>query len=248
MERISAVFCLLFVVTLAISNLTIVEPAFAQSIPTPSVPQFTIETINSPYDVPPTTTTSTNPYTNQTTTTTIPGYHVENKTTEIKIKNQPFTPYQIQENGVNWTVNLFYNIRMKGHFSEDWSNYKLNNGSGDGNLVQDYNAQFTVVRIDDYLPTEGQIDFQVQALEGYQHGFEPVPGAPGEFWIITGSASDWSNTQTLAIPATLLSPTPTVSPTIPELSWLAILPFFVSMLFMAAKLRNRKTNSASQLL
>jgi len=215
-----------------------VESTIAQSIPTPSVPQFTIETIYFPYDVLPKTTSSTNPFTNETTTTTVPGYHVENKTTEIKITNQPFTPYQIQDKGAIWTIQLFYNIHIKGHFSQDWGYFKLNNGSGDGNLVQDNNAQFTVVPVDEYLPTEGQIDFQVQALTGYQHGFDPVPGAPGELWIITGSASDWSNTQTIIIPATKASPAPT--PTVPEIPSIAILLLLPVMLSIVVTLKLKK--------
>jgi hypothetical protein len=175
MRLLGKTFCLLFLVLLAASSLTMVKPTFAQSIPKPSVPEFTIEAISSPYDVPPKTTTITNPYTNQTTTTTTPGYHVENKTTVVKIENQPFTPYTIQQNGANWTINLFYNIHIKGHFSPDWGNYRLNNMSGDGNLVQNYAAQYTVVPIDDYLPATGQIDVQVQVLAGYQHGIDTVP-------------------------------------------------------------------------
>ena len=232
----SKTFSLALIVLLAVSTLLMVKPTFAQSIPKPSVPEFTIEVISSPYDVPPKTTTITNPYTNQTTTTTTPGYHVENKTTVVKIKNQLFTPYTIQQNGANWTINLFYNIHLKGHFSPDWGNYRLNNGSGDGNLVQNYAAQYTVVPIDDYLPTTGQIDVQVQALAGYQQGIDTVPGVPGEQWIITGSASDWSNTQTFTVEEN--SPSP--SPTVPEFSWLAILPLFVAMLFIAAKLRQQQ--------
>jgi hypothetical protein len=51
------------------------------------VPDFTLRYVDNSYDVPPKTTTSTDPYTNEITTTTIPGYHVENKTVEAVIKN-----------------------------------------------------------------------------------------------------------------------------------------------------------------
>jgi hypothetical protein len=105
---------LVLILTMTISSLSLltVKPANAQTIPKPSVPQFTIETISSPYDVSPT--HSIDPYTGQ--STTIPSYHVENKTTEIKITNQPFTPYQTTIGDTNWTINLYYNIRLKGHF------------------------------------------------------------------------------------------------------------------------------------
>lgn len=182
------------------------------SIPKPSVPQFTIETVDSSYDVPPVTSSSTNPYTGEVTTTTTPGYHVENITTILKIVNQPFTPYQIQQNDDSFTINLFYNIQIKGHYAKDWNNYRYNNGSSDRNLSQDYNSQFTIVKIDEYLPKEGKVDLRVQALEGYQRGVNVYPGVPGQHWIIIGSASDWSNIQTITLPATSTPPTPTLLP------------------------------------
>jgi len=176
------------------------------SISKPSVPEFAIETVSFPYDAPPTTTTTIDPYTGKETVTTQPGYHVENKTTQIRIKNQPFTPYQAEIDGVTWTINFFYNIRLKGHFSEEWRYYRYYNGSTDGNLRQSYDSEYTLVPIDDYLPTEGQVDFQIEALIGYEQGIVTVPGAPGTARIITGESSSWSSTQTLTIPASNSSP------------------------------------------
>ena len=66
-----------------------VEPTEPASIPKPSVPEFTVKAVSHPYDVP--TTYSTDPYTGE--TITHEGYHVENKSIEVWIKNQPFTPY-----------------------------------------------------------------------------------------------------------------------------------------------------------
>jgi hypothetical protein len=194
-----------------------VESAFAQSITKPSIPEFTIETVSSPYDVPPTTTTTIDPYTGKETVTTQPGYHVDNKTTQIRIKNQPFTPYHLQINDKNWTINFFYNIRLKGHFSQNWGYYRLYNGSSDGNLVQDYDSKYTVVLIDSYLPSEGQMDFQIEALIGYEQGIVTYPGAPGAARVITGETSGWSNTQTITVSETSSTSTnPTVSTALME--------------------------------
>jgi hypothetical protein len=221
---------LAFVLTLVVSSLIMVESASAQTIPKPSVPVFTIETVSFPYDVPPTTTTAIDPYTGKETVTTQPGYHVENKTTEIRIKNQSF-------NGP-----VFYNIRLKGHFSQDWGYYRYHNGSSDGNLMQDNNVAYTLVPIDAYLPSEGQVDFQIEALTGYEHGISEPFGTPR---VITGETSGWSNIQTLTIPDGTITisaspnPTPTSTenptptPTIPEFSWLAILPLLLLMLSVA---------------
>jgi uncharacterized protein (UPF0333 family) len=43
MGRISKKFSLLFVLILAVSSIIMAKPAFAQTIPTPSVPTFTIQ-------------------------------------------------------------------------------------------------------------------------------------------------------------------------------------------------------------
>ena len=114
MGRISKSFTLILTLIMVLSSLTlqIVKPAFAQSIPKPSVPEFTIETVSRPYDVPPATTTATDPYTGKQTTTTQPGYHVENKTIEAVIKNSLGTSY--------------YNFRYKGHYTQDWSYFPFN--------------------------------------------------------------------------------------------------------------------------
>jgi len=66
------------------------------------VPEFTLRYVDNSYDVPPKTTTSTDPYTNEITTTTIPGYHVENRTVEAVIKNNVGASY--------------YNFRIKDIF------------------------------------------------------------------------------------------------------------------------------------
>ena len=75
---------------LALSNLVMVGSVFAQSIPTPSVPEFSLRFVDASYDVP--TTYTIDDYTGQ--NITHPGYHVENRTIEVRIKNQPFTSYE----------------------------------------------------------------------------------------------------------------------------------------------------------
>src|SRR4030066_2540959 len=71
-----------------------------------------------PMNIP--TTYSIDPYTGK--NATQEGYHVEQKNVEVRIKNQPFTPFWIQDSssGANYSVGFYYNIRFKGHFSEDW--------------------------------------------------------------------------------------------------------------------------------
>ncbi len=100
-----------FIVLSSLMMLT-VKPADAQTVTTPSVPQFTVKIIDNSHDVPPTQTTDQ--YTGV--TTTQPGYHVDNRTIEVSIKNQPFTPYT---NASGNKISLFYWIEFKGHFGDD---------------------------------------------------------------------------------------------------------------------------------
>ena len=83
-------------------------------IPTPTpvypkllVPEFTVKLVDNSYDVP--TTHSIDPYTGQNITN--PGYHVENKTIEVTVKNQPFTPFYAVD---SFNASFYYNIRTKG--------------------------------------------------------------------------------------------------------------------------------------
>jgi hypothetical protein len=78
-------------------------PAASASIPEPSVPEFTVELLDTSLDVP--TTYSTDPYTGD--PVTHEGYHVARRTIEVRIKNQPFT----DGDGRN---KFYYNIRIKG--------------------------------------------------------------------------------------------------------------------------------------
>jgi hypothetical protein len=160
------------------------------------IPEFTIGTVSFPYDVP--ITHSIDPYTGKEINHT--GYHVENKTTWIRIKNQQFSGA------------IFYNIRFKGHFSNDWGYYRLHNGSSDGNLMQDNYVAYTVVPIDSYLPSEGQVDFQIEALTGYERGISTPLGTPR---VIIGETSGWSNIQTLNIADGSVSITPSQTQLLP---------------------------------
>jgi hypothetical protein len=216
---------LLLIVILTVSSLIAVKPAYS-SITKPSVPEFTVNLVDSSYDVP--TTYSTNPYTGE--KVTHPGYRVESRTIEIKIKNQPFTPFLVEEATANWTADLQYNIRWKGHFEQDWHEiYYPSDGFAGANLESEY----TVISFEgEYSSSEGlkliyqgmyttfppgaQVDFQVEAMIGYVHRQNISIAVPGSGWVFTGETSDWSNTQTITISASSTpspSPIPSIEPT-----------------------------------
>ncbi len=199
-----------------------VQAYTVDSISKPSVPEFSVRIVAYPYDVPPKTTTTIDQYTGKETTTTKPGYHVENKSIEIIIKNQPFTPYTLtthtsynHETGEshtydrNSTVNLYYNIGVKGHFGSDWTSVGSISSFPEGpqsNAQLDSENTVITIEADDY-PNDAVLDFRVQALIGYY-----VPYGRGVVILgydFYGQESGYSDTQTINISE---SQTPTPSP------------------------------------
>ena len=269
MESINKGFAVFVILIMAISSLSlmVVKPTNAQSITKPSVPEFTVKYIDNSYDVPPT--YETDQYTGKT-IVTHNGYHVDNSSIELRIKNQPFISYN-DSNGNQ--IRLYYNFRYKGAYTNTWTYYPENsNGKSvihyNGGLGNDFemypptysasNSEYTIVLLrlsllgppvgNQELPDGVNVDFQVQAMIGYftrdNYGYI----------ILTGQSSDWSNTQSITIgkisastspnptPSSNPTPNPTPTPTVPEFSWLAILPLCVSMVFVAVYLKHRRTN------
>ncbi len=188
----------------------------------PPVPEFTVKLVAHPYDVPPTTTTTIDQYTGKEIVTTTPGYHVENKSIEITIKNQPFTPYTDAEGHL---INLYYTVRFKGHFGQesDWEepfHKPIRNGIyGTTKQHPQSNSDYTLISFPSEFQDGDVVDFQVQTLEGFYTPWEPLPIPRGTSQF-TGEASDWSNTQTLTIgesqtptPSPAATPTPDQTPT-----------------------------------
>jgi hypothetical protein len=104
MSRISKSFALFFTIIIAISSLSLmmIKPAGAQSIPTPSVPQFTVKFVNASYSV-----ITKNSYTG------INEIHlINNNSIEVSIKNQPFDSSNYQ---------MYFNVRAKPHLADNWT-------------------------------------------------------------------------------------------------------------------------------
>jgi hypothetical protein len=212
---------------MALSCLTIltVDPANAQTIPKPSVPEFILKFVDASYDVP--ITYTTDPYTGQ--NITHQGYHVNNTILLIAIQNQPLV-YQFNGNESFGSESFYYNIQVKGHYAENWTQLYLN----------DELPMPNVSSIGITVPFDGKEDFRVQAMIGYFHKI----AVPFSGWVFDGQTSDWSTTQTIAIPTSLSSPNPT--PTIPELSWFVIVPLLVGLFAMTVILRHRKTSNLNK--
>jgi hypothetical protein len=219
---------LLLIVSLAIVGIVSIKPVFATS---QQVPEFTLKYVDKSYDIPPTTTPSTDPYTGNITTITIPGSHVTYETIEVTITN----------NGAS-----YYALRYKAHYSETWTYFPYS-GPDDHDIwdgffppsFQASNSTYTVGEL--YLgvlpqpiPENAPIDVQVQALYG---NFDVTPyghiidvGGPTYDAVFKGTTSEWSNTQTINV-------TPS---TIPEFTNAAILSLIVAVPLIAIVLLKRK--------
>jgi hypothetical protein len=227
---ISKSFSLVLILILAVSSsLIMAKPTFAQTptpipIPTPSVPTFTAQPVGPPYTVP--TTYSLNQSSGQVVANL--GYTVEYPVVEVTVKNQPFTPYSIDNGTI--TINLYYNIQIKDHNqTDDWSelysaqNFPQQSQASDYtnislDVINGLTNQFGLV-----IPVGTQTDIQVEAMIGYvstsivlNHGII----GPYTNYTFVGETSGWSPTQTVTIPPYIpLSPTPapsSISTTIPS--------------------------------
>ena len=211
-------FALSFILILMLSSAIIAE-VFA-SIPQPAIPEFTVKLIDSSYDIP--STTTVDPYTGK--IVTHEGSHVESRRILIKITNEPFMPFLVQEGSANWTANYYYNIRWKGHFEQEWHEiYSPSNDflpravgsetvfSNEGDFSTD-GLKLSTQGMYVTFPVESQIDFQVEAMIGYVHRVVEGGMAP---WHFFGEKSGWSGTQTLTITETAptLEPIPSPSST-----------------------------------
>jgi hypothetical protein len=199
---------LLMIILLVASTTLITKLTYAESAP--SAPEFTAQYVDNSYNIPPT--YGTDPYTGQTIITS-PGSHVDNQTIVVTIQNQPFTPYQDSQNGT--TIQLYYNIRSKGHFENFTSDTDL--GSNGLSGVAASSSATTVVYFDIAnwgVTVGGQIDFQVQAFIGYTYYNEQECFTAN---VVTVGESSWSNIVTVTVGSSTtttsrFSPTPTPYP------------------------------------
>jgi hypothetical protein len=202
---------LLLIITLTASSLITIESAFAQQIPKPSVPEFTLKLVGPPYYV--NTTYSLDPSTGQIVANI--GYTNPYSALEINVKNQPFTPFT---DGSGNTYSFYYNVRLKNHNSDDWVEaYHAWNYYPTQSTDSDYtNVGFSIEgQMGIGVLAGTQTDIQVEAMIGYVHR-APNPNYTNPLdmfpYVFTGETSGWSETQTISIPAnTPLSPTPTPS-------------------------------------
>jgi hypothetical protein len=180
---------------LAASFTVSVNPVLAQSTPTPSTPQFSINTGVAYNDVP------TEYYldSNSGEIAAKLGYHEEYTTITLTVTNQNFEP--------TGSFSMFYNVRI--HYvagvNGDWSEVYNANMPIYPSASSGSSTSFTLPN--HYNET---IEIQVQAMIGYLNRASLQFASGDKFY---GQTSDWSQSQT-ATPRdiiTSLSPTPNPS-------------------------------------
>jgi hypothetical protein len=216
----------LMIAVLVLSSLCLVNAESA--IPKPSVPEFTVKLVDHSYDVPSSTTITTDPYTGEQTITTQPGYHVQNGTIDISVHTQKFTSYF--DSNDNY-IELLVRIAYKGHYAKSWSYYPGNDavygnnsqylGASESgfNTYQFGFGKYTFGGEDRTIYTpptlagsaDGKVDFKVEAFIGYYKAYQFISiFGPTTYNVYTGESSGWSNIQTLNLSTdTPLNPTPT---------------------------------------
>jgi hypothetical protein len=200
-----------------------IEPAFAQTptaspvpIPTPSVPEFSVQLVGPPYLKP--TTYQLDQSTGQIVANI--GYSNEFSAVELTIKNQPLV-FDYSNIHLIGAFGFYYNIQIKPHsYSGDWIDiyHAWDYGYGVPSNSEYTDLSFSIEgQMGVGVLAGTQIDIHVQAMIGEigrDGRYIPAP------WVFRGETSAWSNTQTISIPAniplsfTSPSPTSSLNPTI----------------------------------
>lgn len=206
------VFSLLIVAILAVSSLIMVESAFAQSTPKPSVPEFTVRIVESSLEV---------TIKNQ----VITAYVDTNSSNPSLYYGFRFKDHN--ETSANWHDEpMFYFFG----YSSYGTYYKAS--ASDYTIVsfplENYPLKYTL--------NSGRIDLRVMALIGNE---VPSNAQNGTVYIFDGVMGVWSNTQTVAIPddssSTSPSPNPTPTSAVPEFpSW--TIPLLLTIMVASAGL------------
>ena len=167
-------------------------PPNLSNIPTPSTPEwFSVTFIDRSYDVPTTTSYTTDYYTGKVTSQINPGYHVENRTIEIVIKNPNLQQYPTTIDG-NKSI-LRYAVQSKGAYSP--KNFSAGGGT-------QYNAQtdseYTTISLStDGMTPGGTVNIRIATAFGYQY-----MGADGLLprLMYATKLSDWTEAKSITIP------------------------------------------------
>jgi hypothetical protein len=211
-------------------------PPIYSNIPIPPPPEsFSVTYVDHSYDVPTTTTYTTDYYTGKVTSGINPGYHVKNYTIEIKIKNLNIHQFPAEIDG-NKSI-LEYAVQCTGSYAPDfkddggYSHYRAETGEYT-TIVQDANS----------ITPGGKIDVRVATIFGYEY-----MGADGIIPMMMEATklSSWTPTQSLTIPS-ITTPHEESNqpiPTTPEFPATTIIPIIIASLVLVAVIQKRKQHN-----
>ncbi|MCW4006426.1 MAG: hypothetical protein NWF04_07520 [Candidatus Bathyarchaeota archaeon] len=200
----------------------------AAQVTKPSVPEFTLRFLDSPFDAPPV--YGVDPETGQSVVLE-EGYHVK-KGIELTIKNHKYAPVDTAYG----PTRLYYNFHVKDYHPQNNTKYEdwrvlynpedmLPPSDSENTTLLFYLVDKDRYYYDGYSPAQfivpegGQLDVQVQAYLGCVHR-ELNQNWTGESifdlypYVFSGETSGWSSTQTLKILQSLPSESSTATPTI----------------------------------
>ncbi len=191
---------LLLIAVLAVSSLFIVGSVFAQSIPKPSVPEFSVEFVDF-YDVPPV--YEVDPNTGETVIIQ-EGFRSDLYHIVVTVKNQPFTPYNDTNGNL---IGMYYFLVVRNGSEQHWSDLGIILSSDSEYTESAYifgrQAGSYVLR---YLKPGDKLYFKMQAV------MSTIELSMFDDDFIS-EMSDWSDTQTFTIPDVQTpSPEPTSTP------------------------------------
>jgi hypothetical protein len=205
------------------------------NIPIPPPPEsFSVTYVDHSYDLPTTTTYTTDYYTGKITTEIHNGYHVKNCTIDIKIKNLNIHQFPTTIDG-NKTI-LKYAVQSKGAYNPNdfsgWSEYPAQTDS-------DYT---TISFSTDSITPGGTIIIRIATAFGYQY-----LGSDGIMMPVVMTAtklSSWTQTQSITIPSTTTPQEESNQPvpTTPEFPATTIIPPIIASLIIVAVIQKRKQN------
>jgi hypothetical protein len=175
------------------------ESVNASNLP---VPQFTVRYIDESFDA--NTSPSTDPYTGETIPPTY--FHVDHSYIQVSFQNNQLPAIPTDSHS-----EYYYNIRYKGQYTDHWIEARTaSDGYYRASFFKTANFSLSVFSVTgEHVPNGTKINFQVQLMYG-GIGKNLDEGPMGSLYF-AGETSGWSNTQTVTVGESSI--TPTLSPT-----------------------------------
>ena len=244
MRRQNKLLTLLLIVSLAmLTSIFTVNSAYCRdpptppnysNIPIPPAPEwFSVTYVDRSYDFPTTTTYTTDYYTGKVNPEIYPGYHVENRTIELKIKNPNLQQFPREIDG-NKSI-LEYAVQMKGAYGPDFID-----NQGYTKYAAQKDSEYTIISLSvNSIAPGGKADIRIASAFGYEY-----MGADGIIPMMMEATklSNWTQAKTITIPQ---EGSNQLATTAPEFPVIAIVPPLVATIVIVAVIQKRKRHQSN---